>query len=192
MYFIRMQYIVHIYLFCFFQITYSKAVSIDYNHILFQFTRSRQQISQNYCHRGYLDKSKEIISPSTESNVMHLRHCTKQESWSHASLDSIRTSFGESKVKIPYVNAKVVWISQAHPNSQREKKTNTSNLFFMSTMIFCNLSLLITRLDSIVHYRDAQAKRLRAITGNHLHGQPSLIATITKKGHFQKMEELCL
>ena len=191
MYFIRLQYIVHIYLFCFFQITYSKAVSIDYNHILFQFTRSRQQISQNCCHDGYLDKSKEIISRSTESNVMYLRHCTKQESWSHASLNSIRTSFGESKVKIP-INAKVVWISQAHPNSQREKKTNTSNLFFMSTIIFCNLSLLITRLDSIVHYRDAQAKRLRAITGNHLHGQPSLIATITKKGHFQKMEELCL
>ena len=189
---IRMQYIVYIYLFCFFQITYSKAVSIDYNHILFQFTRSRQQISQNCCHHGYLDKSKEIISRSTESNVMYLRHCTKQESWSHASLNSIRTSFGESKVKIPYVNAKVVWISQAHPNSQREKKTNTSYLFFMSTIIFCNWSLLITRLDSIVHYRDAQAKRLRAITGNHLHGQPSLIATITKKGHFQKMEELCL
>ena len=188
---IRMQYIVYIYLFCFFQITYSKAVSIDYNHILFQFTRSRQQISQNCCHHGYLDKSKEIISRSTESNVMYLRHCTKQESWSHASLNSIRTSFGESKVKIP-INAKVVWISQAHPNSQRKKKTNTSNLFFMSTIIFCNWSLLITRLDSIVHYRDAQAKRLRAITGNHLHGQPSLIAAITKKRHFQKMEELCL
>ena len=75
---IRMQYIVYIYLFCFFQITYSKAVSIDYNHILFQFTRSRQQISQNYCHRGYLDKSKEIISRSTESNAFASLHKTRK------------------------------------------------------------------------------------------------------------------